>query len=76
MPFKKYLSKDVKKACDLAHAFETKLIRGFSFYHPRGTDPKEHLGIAESEGWIALPQAASLPTCHNERRFRQWPRSA
>lgn len=41
VPFKKYLEKDVKKACELAHAFETKLIRGFSFYHPRGTDPWE-----------------------------------
>ena len=43
VPFKKYLQKDVQRACELAHAFETKLIRGFSFYHPRGTDPKEHL---------------------------------
>jgi len=43
VPFKKYLSTEVKKACDLAHAFETKLIRGFSFYHPKGTDPWDHL---------------------------------
>ncbi len=43
VPFKKYLGREVKKACDLAHAFETKLIRGFSFYHPKGTDPNEHL---------------------------------
>ena len=43
VPFKKYLEKDVKKACDMAHAFETKLIRGFSFYHPKGTDPRKHL---------------------------------
>lgn len=47
VPFKKYLADDVKKACELAHAFETKLIRGFSFYHPKGTDP-----------WVHLPQAA------------------
>ncbi len=40
VPFKKYLAKDVARACELAHAFETKLIRGFSFYHPRGTDPR------------------------------------
>jgi hypothetical protein len=39
VPFKKYLSDEVKKACELAHAFETKLIRGFSFYHPKGEDP-------------------------------------
>jgi sugar phosphate isomerase/epimerase len=57
VPFKKYL-KDVKKACDLAHAFETKLVRGFSFYHPRGSDPKEHLAQAADQlGEIA-------ETCH------------
>jgi sugar phosphate isomerase/epimerase len=43
VPFKKYLDKEVSKACELAHAFETKLIRGFSFYHPRGSDPAPHL---------------------------------
>ena len=43
VPFKKYVKTEVKKACELAHAFETKLIRGFSFYHPKGTDPWEHL---------------------------------
>lgn len=43
VPFKKYLEKDVKKACEMAHAFETKLIRGFSFYHPKGTNPQDHL---------------------------------
>ena len=43
IPFKKYLARDVAKSCELAHAFETKLIRGFSFYHPRGADPREHL---------------------------------
>lgn len=43
VPFKKYLAGDVKKACDLAHAFEAKLIRGFSFYPPRGADPWEYV---------------------------------
>ena len=43
VPFDQYLEKDVKLACELAHAFETKLIRGFSFYHPKGSDPREHL---------------------------------
>ena len=43
IPFKKYLEKDVAKACDLAHAFETKLIRGFSFYHPKETPLEEHI---------------------------------
>ncbi len=58
VPFKKYLEKDVKKACELAHAFETKLIRGFSFYPPKGSDPKKHLPQAiEQLGQIA-------ETCH------------
>jgi sugar phosphate isomerase/epimerase len=43
MPFQKYLTQEVKKVCELAHAFETKLIRGFSFYHPRGSDPHAHM---------------------------------
>ena len=43
VPFKKYLATEVRRACELAHAFETKLIRGFSFYHPQGADPWEHL---------------------------------
>ena len=43
VPFEKYLQRDVKKACELAHALECKLIRGFSFYHPRRTDPRDHL---------------------------------
>jgi sugar phosphate isomerase/epimerase len=43
VPFKKYLGREVKKACELAHAFEAKLIRGFSFYPPKGADPREHL---------------------------------
>jgi sugar phosphate isomerase/epimerase len=56
--FKKYLERDVKLACELAHAFETKLIRGFSFYHPRGTDPRPYLAqVVEQLGQIA-------ETCH------------
>jgi sugar phosphate isomerase/epimerase len=43
VPFKKYLAKDVARACELAHAFETKLIRGFSFYPPRGEQPEGFL---------------------------------
>jgi len=54
VPFQKYLKKDVAKACDLAHAFETKLIRGFSFYHPRGTDPWDHVPqVVDQLGQIA-----------------------
>ncbi|MFT7639790.1 MAG: sugar phosphate isomerase/epimerase [Pirellulaceae bacterium] len=58
IPFAKYLKNDVNKACDLAHAFETKLIRGFSFYHPRGTDTYDHLPqVVDQLGEIA-------ETCH------------
>jgi sugar phosphate isomerase/epimerase len=54
VPFKKYLASDVKKACEMAHAFETKLIRGFSFYHPRGSDPWEHVPeVVDRLGQIA-----------------------
>jgi len=54
VPFKKYLAQDVARACDLAHAFETKLIRGFSFYPPRGAKPQDHLEEAvERIGRIA-----------------------
>jgi hypothetical protein len=43
VPFKKYLEEDVARACEIAHTFETKLIRGFSFYPPKGADPRAHL---------------------------------
>lgn len=58
IPFKRYLASDVKKACELAHALETKLIRGFSFYHPRGSDPQAHLAQTVDQ----LAQIAE--TCH------------
>jgi sugar phosphate isomerase/epimerase len=58
VPFKKYLKNDVQRACELSHAFETKLIRGFSFYHPRDTDPAEHIPqVVDQLGQIA-------ETCH------------
>ncbi len=54
VPFKQYLSREVKKVCELAHAFEAKLIRGFSFYHPRGDDPRDHFPQAVDQlGQIA-----------------------
>ncbi|MGL4464264.1 MAG: sugar phosphate isomerase/epimerase family protein, partial [Planctomycetia bacterium] len=42
VPFEKYLAEDVAHAVKLAHRFDTKLIRGFSFYPPKGDDPKKH----------------------------------
>ena len=53
-PFKQYLAKDVARACELAHAFETKLIRGFSFYPPKGAKPEAFLEeAADRLGQIA-----------------------
>ena len=49
VPFKQYLAKDVARACTLAHAFETKLIRGFSFYHPRGEKQEEYVEQAADQ---------------------------
>ena len=54
VPFKKYLEKEVTHACDVAHTFETKLIRGFSFYPPKGSDPQEYVSQAVDQlGQIA-----------------------
>jgi sugar phosphate isomerase/epimerase len=58
VPFDRYLEKEVSHACELAHAFETKLIRGFSFYPPKGDDPREHLAQAADQ----LAQIAE--SCH------------
>ena len=58
VPFDKYLDKEVNRACELAHAFETKLIRGFSFYHPKGQDAREYVSQAADQ----LAQIAE--TCH------------
>ena len=38
-----YLENQVRVACSLANEFNTKLIRGFSFYHPRGEDPGQYV---------------------------------
>lgn len=54
IPFKKYLQNDVKHACEVAQTFGAKLIRGFSFYHPKGTDPKKHIPLVVDQlGQIA-----------------------
>lgn len=60
IPFKKYLHNDVKHACDVANALGTKLLRGFSFYHPLGTPPEEHLNqVIDQLGQIADVCASS-----------------
>ncbi len=54
IPFKQYLKKDVQHACDVANTLGTKLLRGFSFYHPKGTDPEDHLSqVVDQLGQIA-----------------------
>ncbi len=54
IPFDQYLAEDVVTACDRAEAFGAKLIRGFSFYHPKGTKPGEHIDqVADQLGQIA-----------------------
>ncbi|HIE50291.1 MAG TPA: sugar phosphate isomerase/epimerase [Armatimonadetes bacterium] len=47
VPFKQYLKEEVTKAIELARAFDTKLIRGFSFYPPKNEDP-----------WLYVDEAA------------------
>lgn len=54
VPFEKYLKEDVQIACDRAEAFGSKLLRGFAFYHPKGTAPQPHVDqVAEQLGQIA-----------------------
>ncbi len=45
-PFDQYLESEVNRACELANKLGTRLIRGFSFYHPKGTRPQTHLPLA------------------------------
>jgi hypothetical protein len=43
VPFDKYLETEVAATIRAALALDTKLIRGFSFYHPQGTAPEAHI---------------------------------
>ena len=53
-PFDQYLQDEVPRACELANQFDTKLIRGFSFYHPRGSEIETHFAQATDQvGQIA-----------------------
>ena len=45
-PWDEYLRHDVPRACELAQAFGTRLIRGFSFYPPKAADPQDFLAAA------------------------------
>jgi sugar phosphate isomerase/epimerase len=46
VPFEDYLAGEVAATIRVALALETKLIRGFSFYHPQGDDPAKYLDAA------------------------------
>ncbi|MCX6898892.1 MAG: TIM barrel protein [Verrucomicrobia bacterium] len=43
IPFRQYVDQDVRHAIALAQAFGTKLIRGFSFYQPKGERPEDYV---------------------------------
>lgn len=46
VPFEQYLETEVANTIRAANALDAKLIRGFSFYHPKGTDPWPHVDQA------------------------------
>lgn len=49
VPFQEYLDGEVARTIRAALALDTKLIRGFSFYHPRGAKPEDHLQQAAAQ---------------------------
>jgi len=49
VPFEEYLAGEVARTIAAAKALDSKLIRGFSFYHPRGTQPEEYLDQAADQ---------------------------
>ena len=44
--FDDYLATEVPRACELTNELGAKLIRGFSFYHPRGSNIEDHFSQA------------------------------
>lgn len=50
IPFAQYLEQDVRRAMDLAHRLDTRLLRGFSFYPPKGADPEPY--FSQAVDWI------------------------
>ena len=49
VPIDEYLDTEVAATIRAAKELDTKLVRGFSFYHPQGTDPREHLSRAAEQ---------------------------
>lgn len=45
-PLDQYLAEEVERACQVARWLDCRLIRGFSFYHPAGSDPDRHVDAA------------------------------
>jgi sugar phosphate isomerase/epimerase len=43
VPFEQYLDTEVANTINAARALHAKLVRGFSFYHPRGADPQQYI---------------------------------
>ena len=52
-PFDQYIREEVPRACELANSFGSKLIRGFSFYHPKSSSIEKHFGQATDFGLVA-----------------------
>ncbi|MEZ6067866.1 MAG: TIM barrel protein [Planctomycetaceae bacterium] len=46
VPFEEYLNGEVARTIQAAQVLGARMIRGFSFYHPRGTDPAEFVAPA------------------------------
>lgn len=46
IPMDKYLKTEVANTIRAAQGLGTKLVRGFSFYHPVGTKPEDHINQA------------------------------
>lgn len=54
IPIAKYLKTEVKSTIEAALALDTKLVRGFSFYHPVDSNPEDHIPQAVDQiGQIA-----------------------
>lgn len=49
VPFAEYLQGEVARTIRVAKSLGTQLIRGFSFYHPRGTEAADHLDLAADQ---------------------------
>jgi len=84
VPFDEYLKGEVARSIELARAFETKLIRGFSFYPPKDDDPRLHVpraaeqlrsiaeACAEADLYFGLEVEANLVGRNGELEAELW----